>query len=292
MPTVRFRVSSFFWSVLRVLFFTAALCVGRGFALQTQAPQTAQQVQARDFLNQGVQAFKNGQADEAARLFEQAKNLDPNLLNARLYLATTLASQYIPGVPNEENKLRAQRAIAEYKDALVLDPQSLSAIDGIGSLLFQVAGTPPFNLDGFQESKTYHLKHIAIKPDDPEPYYWIGVIDWTLAYRGDSELRQKYNASATRGLAPAAPLPADLREQYTRESGATIDEGIEQLKRAIGLKPDYSDAMAYLNLVYRCKADTAVTAEERDQLTTIANELVDQVKEIKQRQAQAQQQQR
>jgi tetratricopeptide (TPR) repeat protein len=288
MPAMRFRVSRPLWSFLRIACFAAALCVGRGFALQTQAPQTPQQMQARDLLNQGVQAFKNGQFSEAAGLFEQAKNLDPNLLNARLYLATSYASQFIPGAPNEENRAKGQRAIEEFRGVLQVDPQNLIAIDGIGSLLFQMAGTPPVNMDLFKESKSFHEKHLQLKPQDPEPYYWIGVIDWTLSFRTNSELRQSYNSAHTRGLAPAAPLPADLREQYAQENGATIDEGLEQLKHALALRPDYDDAMAYLNLLYRLKADTVATATERSRLTQMADALVDQVKEIKERRLQQQ----
>jgi len=292
MPTVRLRVRVFslLWSLLRITCFTALLCIGRGFAVQTQPPQTPEQTEARDALNQGVQAFKNGQYDEAARLFEHAKQLDPRLVNARLYLATTYASQYIPGAPSEENKQRGERAIAEYKDILQMDPQNLSAIDGAGSLLFQMAGTP-FNSNGFLESKTYHLKHIAIKPDDPEPYYWVGVIDWTLSFRANGELRQAYNGTHPHGLAPPAPLPPDLRDQYAREYGPTIDEGIDELKRAVVLRPDYDDALAYLNLLYRSKADTAADPSERREFLKTADQLVDRVKEIKQQRAQAQPQQ-
>ncbi len=36
---------------------------------------------------------------------------------------------------------------------------------------------------------------------------------------------------------------------------STIEEGIDNLKKAIQLRPDYDDAMAYLNLMYREKAD-------------------------------------
>ena len=287
MPTMRPRVSSLLWSLLRIVCFTAALCVGRGFIMRAQAPQTPQQTEARDALNQGVQAYKNGQIEEAARLFEHAKQLDPNLLNARLYLATAYASQYIPGAPSEENRGRGQSAIAEYREVLARDPQNLSALDGIGSLLFQMAGTPPFSPDGFLESKTYHLKHIAIKPDDPGPYYWIGVIDWSLSFRANGEVRQKYNSGARgRGLRDTDPLPPGLREQYTQEFGTTIDEGIDALRKAIALKPDYDDAMAYLNLLYRRKADTVASAAEREQFTRMADELVDQVVKIKQQRAQ------
>ena len=35
--------------------------------------------------------------------FKQAKELDPTLMNARLYLATAYATEYIPGAPSDEN---------------------------------------------------------------------------------------------------------------------------------------------------------------------------------------------
>src|SRR5213075_364023 len=94
-------------------------------------------LKARDLLNKGVGAFKNGQYDAAVEDFKQAKDLDPSLLNARLYLATAYASQYIPGAPSEQNKNIGKQAIQEFKDILATNPDNLSAIDGIGSILFQ-----------------------------------------------------------------------------------------------------------------------------------------------------------
>jgi hypothetical protein len=49
-------------------------------------------------------ACKNGQYEEAIRQFSRAKQLDPNLIAARLYLVTTYASEYIPGAPSERNR--------------------------------------------------------------------------------------------------------------------------------------------------------------------------------------------
>src|SRR6267143_248845 len=230
---------------------TASRCFG-----QEKPPQTEEKRQAREMLNEGVQSFKNGQYEEAARDFAHAKQLYPKLLNARLYLATTHASQYIPGAPSEENISMGHAATEEFRGVLSLDPQNISAIDGLGSLLFQMAGSP-FDPDLLQESKSYHQKHIYLRPDDPEPYYWIGVIDWTLAFRANGLLRTKFNLSVRgRQLSNDAPLPPDLRDEYVRGYGATIDEG---LKHAISIKPDYDDAMAYLNLLYRRKADTVAS---------------------------------
>lgn len=242
-------------------------------------------LRARDLLNKGVAAFKNAQFDAAVEDFKQAKELDPDLINARLYLATAYASQYIPGAPSDENMRHGQEAVTEYKDVLEKDPNNLSAIDGLASILYQMAGQP-FDEKKFEESKTYHEKHIALKPQDPQPYYSIGVIDWALAYRGNTEMRADYNkAHINKQVKDTDPLPPDVRKAYADKYGAMTDDGINSLKKAIELKPDYDDAMTYLNLLYRRKADMVESTAERDQYTKMADDLLDKVKEIKQKRA-------
>jgi tetratricopeptide (TPR) repeat protein len=240
-------------------------------------------LKARDLLNKGVTAFKNGQSDAAIEDFKEAKEADPELLNARLYLATAYASLYIPGAPSQENMARGNQAVAEFKEVLDKDANNISAIDGIGSILFQMGGQP-FDPKKFEESKTYHQKHIQLKPEDPEPYYWIGVIDWTLAFRGNGEMRMDYNKNNIRKqVKDTDPLPTAIRSEYASKYGQLIDEGITDLQKAISIRPDYDDAMAYLNLLYRRKADMVESKEEREALLKQADDLVDKVKEIKQK---------
>jgi tetratricopeptide (TPR) repeat protein len=242
-------------------------------------------LRARDLLNKGVAAFKNAQFDAAVEDFKEAKELDPDLINARLYLATAYASQYIPGAPSDENMRHGQEAIAEYRSVLEKDPNNMSAIDGLASILYQMAGQP-FDPKKFEESKSFHEKHIALKPQDPAPYYSVGVIDWALAYRGNTEMRADYNrAHINKQVKDTDPLPPDVRKAYADKYGAMVDDGIANLKKAIELKPDYDDAMTYLNLLYRRKADTVESSAERDQLTKQADDLLDKVKEIKQKRA-------
>jgi tetratricopeptide (TPR) repeat protein len=242
-------------------------------------------LRARDLLNKGVAAFKNAQFDTAVEDFKQAKELDPDLINARLYLATAYASQYIPGAPSEENMRHGQEAIAEYQNVLEKDPNNLSAIDGLASILYQMAGQP-FDAKKFEESKSYHQKHVTLKPQDPQPYYSIGVIDWALAYRGNTEMRAEYNRNnIKKQVKDTEPLPTEVRKAYTQKYQPLVDEGIASLKKAIELKPDYDDAMTYLNLLYRRKADMVESSAERDSYTKLADDLLDKVKEIKQKRA-------
>lgn len=243
-------------------------------------------LRARDKLNKGVQAFKAGQYDVAIGDFQQSKQLDPTLLNARLYLATAYANLYIPGAPSPENIRNGEQAIKEFQEVLDRDPNNLPAIDGIGSILYNMGGTP-FDAKKLEESKTYHMKHIQLKPDDPEPYYWIGVIDWSLAFRGNKDLREEYNKTAKKTIKDTDPMPTALAAQFQQKYGTIVDEGVENLKKAMTLKTDYDDAMAYLNLLYRQKADMEASVDARNADLKMADDLVDKVKAIKQKKANA-----
>ena len=65
-----------------------------------------------------MNAYKCAQFDVAIEDFKQAKELDPTLTNAQLYLATAYASQYIPGAPSAENVRNGEQAITEFKEIL------------------------------------------------------------------------------------------------------------------------------------------------------------------------------
>jgi tetratricopeptide (TPR) repeat protein len=273
-PFAHFRHSKNKNSV--ALFAVAVVAVGFGAS-------GCAKLRARDELNKGVAAYRDGKYDQAIEFFKDAKENDPTLTNARLYLATAYATQYIPGAPSDENIRMGEAAVKEFQDVLTADSNNVSAIDGIGSILFNMAGTP-YTPARFLESKTYHQKHIALRPEDPEPYYWIGVIDWTLSYRANLVARGAWRlAHAGKALKDEDPLPPDVRDAYIKDNGQMIDEGIDSLKKALELRPDYDDAMAYLNLLLRRKADEAATPDERASLLKQADDFVEKAKEIKQK---------
>jgi tetratricopeptide (TPR) repeat protein len=263
--------------VLRFVFLAGFLAFCRTAPANARQATDDERAEARVLLNKGVQAYRTAQFDEAADDFKRAKELDPSLLNAPLYLATTYASQYIPGAPSAENIRYGEQAVQEFREILGKDPNNLSAIDGLGSILYNM-GSTPFDLEKINESKSYHQKHIEIQPKDPDAYYWVGVIDWAIAFRANRDLRSEYNARAEHPIGPADPMAPVLSARFERDYSAVVDEGISELKKAIDLKPDYDDAMAYLNLLYRQKADMEGSAAQRNEDLRMADDLVDQVK--------------
>ncbi len=239
---------------------------------------------ARELFDKGVKACKAGDFDMAIEDFKQAKNLDPSLTDARLYLALAYAGRYIPGAPSDENVRQGQQAIDEYKEVLANDPNNLTAIDGIGAILYNMAGGPSIDLTKFAEAKSYQERHISVQDDDPEPYFWIGVIDWALAYRANQDLRAAVNLKSPNGrIGDNDPMPPAMAAEFAGKNAATIEEGISNLRMAIDRRPEYDDAMAYLDLMYRQKADTETSLQARQADIKAADDLVEKVVAIKKR---------
>jgi hypothetical protein len=99
-------------------------------------------------------------------------------------------------------------------------------------------------------------------------------------------MRADYNkAHINKQVKDTDPLPPDVRKAYAEKYGTLVDDGITNLKKAVDIDQQYDDAMTYLNLLYRRKADMVESTAERDALTKQADDLLDQVKEIKQKKA-------
>jgi tetratricopeptide (TPR) repeat protein len=201
-------------------------------------------LKARSDLNKGVQAYKNAKYDQAISYFKDAVALDPGLVNARLYLATAYAQQFVPGVDSPDNNKNAEAAIDQYQHVLDLHPareQQINSLKGIAYLYLQ--------MKKFDQAKDYYRKALQLDPNDAELYYSIAVIDWTQVYQPRMQLW------AEQGLKPTEELKSQKACQKLNDSNADkVNEGLQMLDKAIKLRPEYPDAMAYMNLLYREKA--------------------------------------
>lgn len=207
-------------------------------------------LKARDHLNKGVQDYRSAQFQPAIMHFKEAVRLDPSLLNARLYLATAYAQQYVPGGDSEDNVKIAQQAIDAFQDVLKMDPRNTTAIASIAQIYY--------NMKKFDLAKQYNQDRIKLEPNNPEPYYWIGVLDWGICFPRAQTLRKDHNLDMAKDAAHPNQLPVipeKLRKDLAEQNGPLVEEGLSALKKAIELKPNDADSMVYLNLMYRQKAE-------------------------------------
>lgn len=260
----------------------ALIAIGGKMTLNALGVKNIDSLKARMSLNKGVTAFAAANFVRAGRLFEEAYDLDPELKDAKVYLAYSTMMQYQPGAEYQENIDIANKALEGFKDVLEDDPQNSTALQSIASLYFQ--------MKQMEDAKDWHHKVLEAEPENKESHYTIGVICWTQSY----EPRLQFRAEI--GMQQEDPGPIRTKGRLNRmqredlstvaeEVVPVINEGLEALEQAIEIDPDYDDAMAYVNLLYREKADFAETDEEYDELLTMADEWVQMALDTRKRKA-------
>lgn len=204
-----------------------------------------QQLKARDQINKGVQAFKNAQYEQATQHFQQAIDLDPKLESAKLYLGTAYAYQVVPNMTTPENLKIADNAIHVFNDVLATNPNDKNALQQLASIYR--------NIKQVAKAKEYEEKVIAVDPKDPEAHYTIGAVDFVEAYNNAVKV---LNAEGMQDKGDGNPrLSKAGCAKLSAQNQPLVTEAIDHLNQAVQLRDNYDDAMQYLNLMYRRKAD-------------------------------------
>ncbi len=226
----------------------AALAVVAALAFATTG---CEKLKARDNLNRGVQAYKNAQYTQAVEMFEKAVQLDPTFATARLYLAMAYYMQYIPGAESPENQQMADHALEQFQKVLTQEPNNDVATQSIASIYF--------NEKKWDEAEQWYKKATALNPKNKEGFYTLGVIAWSRWYKAWAEARAKL------GMKPEDPGPIKdkkVREQLKEQYLPVITAGLDNLQKALEVDKEYDDAMAYVNLLIRERADLDDNADE------------------------------
>ena len=208
---------------------------------------------AQSVLDQGIAAFRSGHYKEARDLLKKEVNLHPEDVTVRVYLATAELSLWIPGVNTPENEENARMAEAEFKRVLELNPINKTAMQSLASMAFNAASglTNEERARKFNEARDWYLRIINTDPASKESYYNLAIIPW----------RELQEALMRISVDPG-PFPSPAREELSARYLSTIEESIANLGRALRLDPQYSDAMRYMNLMIRMRADLRETKEE------------------------------
>ena len=229
-----------------------------GTALAAQDP-----VDLAGWINRGVQEFKAARYPEAVAAFERAAAIDPSNVEAQLYLGTAYMQQFIPGAESPGNVRIAEAAQSHFLRALDLEPSNKVALASLASLAL--------NQKKWDEAQQWYEKITASDPNNADAWYSMGFVAWSKWYPAYAKAR------ASLGMRPEEPGPikdggvrADLQGRY----GAVLESGLRALEKALEIDPQYDDAMAYMNLLIRERADLRDTAEEYKRDIAIADDWV------------------
>jgi tetratricopeptide (TPR) repeat protein len=224
---------------------SARISAGGALLLILASTVGCTKLKARDQLVKGVQSFKAGRYEEAVNHFQQSIALDPSYDTARLDLAAAYSYQVVPNLDTPENLKVAQKALDGFNSVLAKDPNDLTALRQVASI--------HRNIKQFDQAKADELKIISVEPRDAEANYTIGVINWTMAYKNAVEALAKVNLQDDGNGNPKKSK--EVCQALVTKNGKLVDEAMQYLNKAVEINPNYDDAMQYLNLNYRRKAD-------------------------------------
>jgi tetratricopeptide (TPR) repeat protein len=163
---------------------------------------------------------------------------------------------------SDDNLQMAKAAKENFLKVLEQDPKNEVALASMASLNYQeVSGIrdPDQRMAKLDEARQWYQKLAEVNPKNKEAFYSLGVIAWAKWYPAIGTAR------ANTGMRPEDPGPLKdkkVREQLRAKWSPTVAEGIKGLEKALDIDPNYDDAMAYLNLLHRERADLADTPEE------------------------------
>jgi len=197
-------------------------------------------LKARDNLNKGVTAYSNKEYDQAEAFFKEAVRYDPELLHAWLYLATTYRVQ-VPPIDTPDGRAMANKAIAAFEDVLKVDPKNENAMASIAGLYVSP-------LEDRDKAREWQRKRMELDPKNPEPLYYVATLDWQEVYDKTGQTGENVES---------------LSDEEKVQLNAKLDDGVDLLNQALKLNPDYTDAMQYLNLLYREKAKLTSNPDEK-----------------------------
>jgi len=217
---------------------------------------------SRELINEGVAAFRSANYQKALELFQRAVGHDPGSVNAHLYLGTTYMSLWVPGARTPENEEQARLAESEFKRVLEMDAINKTAIASLASLAY--------NSKNFDEAIEWNKRMLTVDPANKEAYYSLGVIAWGKWYGPYIGAR----AEVLMKPEDPGPLPDPQRAALKHQYAGMIEDGIANLNHALMVDPHYDDAMAYINLLIRERADLADSKQQWAAEVAIADDWV------------------
>ncbi|HEX7184489.1 MAG TPA: hypothetical protein VF756_21870 [Thermoanaerobaculia bacterium] len=240
-------------------------------------------VRARVELKKGNAFYQQESYNKALTQFQEGLELDPGATFAWRSVGLTALALYRPGDLTPQNVEYGRVAIDAFEKYLVDYPDDTKVQEYLM--------TTYVNAKKYDDALTYIDRRIQSYPEEkqllerykvtiltqagrlgqaaqmaqnapreqrPEMLYTIGVTAWDKSYNDPS-------------------LSPEAREQV-------VETGLTALKQALDIKPEYFEAMAYYNLLFREKAKLTSDPLKREEYLNNANEWAKKATELRKRQ--------
>jgi tetratricopeptide (TPR) repeat protein len=239
-------------------------------------------IKSKQETKRGNEFLKAAQYQSALAAYEEALRLDPGETKLNKHIGIAFMGLYQPGSKHPKDLEFAQKAIDHLKAYLQAFPDDKKTLEYLVSMYLnterfddaiafyqnEVLKREPkdtkamgslsmlyFKKGDFDNGVAWLKKRLEVEGNNPEIYYLIGVQAWDRSYNFPD-------------LDPA------LRAKI-------VDEGLQSLNKALEMKPDYFEAVSYINLLYREKAKMEMDPAKKQEYTDTANKYLQQALEMR-----------
>jgi tetratricopeptide (TPR) repeat protein len=211
-------------------------------------------IRARMEIKAANEAYQKEDYAGALPHYKQARSIDPSFPDLDRLVGYSEIGLYVPDDKSAKNEAHADAAIQELNAYLKKRPDDRIARDALINMYLNANRTSaaidyfrnylkdhPADLEAvksiatlyakqgdFNESLAWYKKITLLDSKNPEAYYIFGVVCYEKVAKNP---------------------PADPAQKLD-----ILNQGKEALQHSIDMKPDYSEAMAYLNLLWRQQA--------------------------------------
>jgi tetratricopeptide (TPR) repeat protein len=241
------------------------------------------EVRGRRQVQEANKLYKDGNYKEAVAAYDEAAKHVPKLPQLWLNKGTTCRQILVPGAKTPESQAAAKCAVEAFLEYQKLAPQdprgeSLYLQTLFDSDQYEILAKRfdeqfkknPRDIEAvngmiqvyskwnkLEESLEWYARKAEILSNDAEAQYGAGVFIYTQLFQkgGGPE-------KSTHDPRPDPNKPKEVKQHPPFNMGDIVsqqrvdlaDSGIKYLEKAIALRPKYSEAMTYINLLYRQKS--------------------------------------
>jgi tetratricopeptide (TPR) repeat protein len=251
------------------------LCLLMALSVSISMLAGCSKVQARMEIRDANDAYTREDYATALQHYKKAEEIDSSFVELDRMIGYSLIGLYVPEDRSQANLGRADEAVRKLRQYLAKQPNDRIAREALINLYLNAERitdainyfrdwlkTHPADLEAvrsiatlyakqgnFNESLNWYEKITLLDNKNPESYYVYGVVCYEKVAKNP---------------------PADLAERM-----AIIERGKKALAKAVALKPDYFEAMVYLQLLYRQQAPIETDPVKQQQLVAEANRIRD-----------------
>ena len=242
-------------------------------------------LKSKQEIKRGNDFLKAAQYQPALAAYQEALRLDPGETKLHKHIGIAYMGMYQPGSKHPKDLEFAQKAIDNLKQYVAAYPDDTKSLEYLVSMYLnterfddainfyqtELLKRNPKDAKAMQSLAMLYFKKgdfengvkwlkarlnvVTSNDEKAEVYYLIGVQAWDRSYNFPD-------------IDPA------LRTQI-------VDEGMDALNKAVQMKPDYFEAISYINLLYREKAKMEVDPAKKQEYTDQANKYLQQALEMR-----------